>query len=636
MPNKRIGRYEILDTLGKGAMGVVYLAHDSVIDRRVALKTLRLDVDSDTADEFHERFFREAQAAGRLNHPGIVTVHDIGEDAETGLVYIAMEYVEGRDLKEVMSSDERMRPSEAARIVGEVALALEYAHSMGVIHRDIKPANIILTADGLPKVMDFGVARLDSSNLTVEGQFIGTPNFMAPEQILGRPVDGRSDLFSLGVVFFNLLTGQRPFAGANMHEVTLKITREPCPIPSTAVEGLPAAFNPIVLKCLEKDPEKRFQSGADLAKVLAALARSLVQHDEADIGRTNIVQPDLETRIAAASRTVAIVPEAPEPAGKRRSLRELWRALPVPDYAYWPVNAEWFFTIIAVFAACTSLPMVILALSIDRGPWPAPSDATIRARHVAVKHYRQATEFFANGDLISAEALCLTALHYAPASPGGRHLMAKIRTELLAEESILERRDRIEATIAQGRQHYKEGQYTHAAEQFELALSLDPDNEIATSYLELSRERQRAAVRSRPAVPTTRKAGATTARIRAMPTAPAPTPGLVRITLVFNSPINSGVFVVTIDGQVLTEVPFDFTRKALLGIKRKGTGTVKRALIAPSGRRTIGIRLTSPELAAAATAEFTENLEAGSQWSLRADQPSATGKPSFFLVRSDR
>ena len=123
---------------------------------------------------------------------------------------------------------------------------------------------------------------------------------------------------------------------------------------------------------------------------------------------------------------------------------------------------------------------------------------------------------------------------------------------------------------------------------------------------------------------------------RAMPTAPAPTPGLVRITLVFNSPINSGVFVVTIDGQVLTEVPFDFTRKALLGIKRKGTGTVKRALIAPSGRRTIGIRLTSPELAAAATAEFTENLEAGSQWSLRADQPSATGKPSFFLVRSDR
>ncbi len=632
MPNKRIGRYEILDTLGQGAMGVVHLARDSIIDRQVALKTLRLDVDSDTADEFHERFFREAQAAGRLNHRGIVTVHDIGEDAETGLVYIAMEYVEGRDLKEILSSKKRMRPSQAAQIVAEVALALEYAHSMGVIHRDIKPANIILTTDGAPKVMDFGVARLDSSNLTVEGQFIGTPNFMAPEQILGRPVDGRSDLFSLGVVLFNLLTGKRPFPGANMHEVTLKITQAPCPIPSTVVEGLPAAFNPIVLKCLEKDPDKRFQSGAELARVLAAIARSLAHLEGEKDARTGTFQPALETRIAATKRPE---PQALATPARRRRPRELWRSLPLPDFLSWPVNGGWFATILAICSVCVLLPLVVLGLRIDRGPWPAPADSATRARHIAVREFRRAERAFAGGDLLAAEASCLLALHHAPASPGGRSLMARIRTGLLTEESILEQRGKIESTVTEGRRLYKEGRYSSAAEKFEEALSLEPNNEIAGSYLELSRERMRVAAKP-PPVQTTSKQGTKPSRAIRVPTAPAPTPGLARITLNFNSPINSGVFVVTIDGEVLTEVPFDFTRKALLGIKRKGTGTVKKALIAPSGKRTIGIRLTSADLATAAAAEFTENLAPGSQWSLRVDQPTATGKPSFFLVRSDR
>ena len=246
----RIGRYEILKPLGRGAMGVVYLARDPLIDRKVALKTLRVDLDDGNETEFRERFLREARAAGRISHPGIVTVHDVGEDPESGLLFLAMEYIEGQDLRQLVSAGHRFRPSEAARIAADVARALDYAHSMGVVHRDIKPANIILTRDGTPKITDFGIARVEASNLTVEGQFIGTPNFMAPEQITGKPVDGRADIFSLGVVLFNLLTGQRPFAGETMHEVTMKVVQEPSPIPSVVAPQVPAAFNPIILQAL--------------------------------------------------------------------------------------------------------------------------------------------------------------------------------------------------------------------------------------------------------------------------------------------------------------------------------------------------------------------------------------------------
>ena len=244
MSEEKIGRYEIEKTIGRGAMGVVYLARDPIIDRLVALKTLRVDLDAEHAEEFRERFVREARAAGRLNHPGIVTVHDVGEDPESGLMYIAMEHVEGRDLKQVLAAGEILRHSEAARIVADVAVALDYAHSLGVVHRDVKPANIILTADGTPKITDFGIARLETSNLTVDGQFIGTPNFMSPEQITGKAVDGRSDVFSLGVVLFNLLTEERPFNGGTMHEVTLRIVQEPCPIPSTLSDQIPPALTP--------------------------------------------------------------------------------------------------------------------------------------------------------------------------------------------------------------------------------------------------------------------------------------------------------------------------------------------------------------------------------------------------------
>lgn len=625
MSSERIGRYEILETLGKGAMGVVYLARDSIIDRRVALKTLRIDIDPDFATEFRERFFREARAAGRLNHSGIVTIHDVGECPDTGLVYIAMEYIKGQDLEQMLGADRRLHPAEAARIVAEVALALDYAHNLGVVHRDIKPANIILTTDGSPKVMDFGVARLESSNLTVDGQFIGTPNFMSPEQITGNTIDGRSDLFSLGVVLFKLLTGTRPFNGANMHEVTLKIAQEACPIPSTVVPGLPAAFNPIVLKCLEKDPGRRFQTGAELAEVLGALARALVPRSEDDAGRTSITSSRPDTP-----------PSKPDPKSRSFDFRHPLKGLPIPDWIDWPVEGRWAGAVIGGLALIILIAVVILSLMVDRGPWPSPSAEAVLGRHWTVKKYVQAQEALARGDLPAAEAACLQALHQAPASPGGRALASQIRRALEAEETILADRNRVEDLVVEGREAYRKGRYQGAVQLFEQALDIDAGHELASSYLELASERLKETQRqpTRRTTPT-RTTAAASAQPRPVPPKAAPIPGLVKIHLRFDSPLNSGHLTVTLDGESLEEIPFDFSRKGLLGIKRKGTGTLRRTLIAPSGHHTIGIKLFSKTMGAPAEASFEENLVAGSQWSLRTDLPSAKARPSFFLIRAD-
>jgi eukaryotic-like serine/threonine-protein kinase len=198
----RLGRYEILDELGKGAAGVVYLARDPLIGRLVALKTFRVgySVKDQELQQFRARFIREAQSAGILSHPNIVTIHDVVEEGEEGVAFIAMEYVRGTNLKQLLQGGTPLGLPFAADIVRQVGEALDYAHSRGVVHRDVKPANIIITADNRVKITDFGIARLDTSNLTQEGQLLGTPNYMAPEQILGREVDHRSDLFSLGVV----------------------------------------------------------------------------------------------------------------------------------------------------------------------------------------------------------------------------------------------------------------------------------------------------------------------------------------------------------------------------------------------------------------------------------------------------
>ena len=275
LPDK-IARYEIRRELGRGMMGVVYEAFDPDLDRTIALKTISLAfaVSADEHASFEKRFLAEARAAARLSHPGIVVVHDVGHDADTGTLYIALEYLHGRSLAEVLRDGAPLPWREALRLAARLAEALHHAHERGIVHRDVKPANIMVLASGQPKMMDFGIAKLPASQLTATGQFFGTPAYMSPEQLAGEAADGRSDLFALGAVLYRMLTGQDAFSGPSVAAVLARVARhEPAP-PSTIVAGLPAGVDEVVARALAKDPRSRYADGAalasDLERVLSA------------------------------------------------------------------------------------------------------------------------------------------------------------------------------------------------------------------------------------------------------------------------------------------------------------------------------------------------------------------------------
>lgn len=268
------GRYQIIKELGSGTMGVVYLAHDPHIDRQIALKVLRDD--KVVSEEFVQRFLKEARAIGRLAHPNIVVVHDVGRDH--GTVYIAMEYLEGDTFTELIRSG-KPAYSTWTRLGADLAETLAYAHEMGIIHRDIKPSNIIMTKDGRVKLTDFGIARIEDPAATLQtqmGAILGTPSYMSPEQVSGLTVDGRSDLFSLGVVLYEWLLGQRPFKGKNITAIFRAIADQQPPPPQDLDPALPSSLSELLLKMLQKPVDQRFCDGRQMATALRnSLKRTL-------------------------------------------------------------------------------------------------------------------------------------------------------------------------------------------------------------------------------------------------------------------------------------------------------------------------------------------------------------------------
>jgi serine/threonine-protein kinase len=269
---RSLGKYELRAVIGRGAMGTVYEAWDPVIDRRVAIKTVRFPAAHDEAmDEELQRFKREAQAAGRLTHPNIVGVYDYGETAE--LAYIVMEFVDGRSVKAVISGGERFSAAAIERLMDDLLAGLEYSHKSGVIHRDIKPANIMLTKDGRAKIADFGIARIESSSMTQAGTVLGTPAYMSPEQLRGEPIDLRTDIYSAAVLLYELLTGERPFDGSLSSIMHKALTTEP-PAPSNLSTTSPRALDSVVARGMAKRAEDRFGTAAAfMAAIRAGFAR---------------------------------------------------------------------------------------------------------------------------------------------------------------------------------------------------------------------------------------------------------------------------------------------------------------------------------------------------------------------------
>src|ERR1022692_4278010 len=265
----RIGRYKIVRELGRGAMGVVYHAIDPNIGRPVAIKTIYFGGTRkpEEIDRQRERLFREARSAGMLSHPGIVTIYDVEQQGD--LAYIAMEYVDGPTLDQVLSEAEPLNAERMFGILAQTGVALDYAHSKGIVHRDIKPANIMLSADGTAKIADFGIAKITAAeNLTMTGSIVGTPHYMSPEQVQGQPVDGRSDQFSLAVIAYEMLTGEKPYTGEHLTTVVYKIVAEEPVPPHRLNPSLSTGIENVLRKALAKKADGRYRNCQDFIQSL--------------------------------------------------------------------------------------------------------------------------------------------------------------------------------------------------------------------------------------------------------------------------------------------------------------------------------------------------------------------------------
>ena len=334
-----IGRYRIQRELGRGMMGVVYEAHDPSLNRRVALKVVRLlfaitDAEKDT---FERRFLSEARIAARLSHPGIVVVHDIGRDPETGILYIALERLRGRTLAEMTAEGARLPWRQALEITVQVARALAYAHAQGVVHRDIKPANVMVLGTGEPKIMDFGLAKHEAGHeLTAAGQFMGTPLFMAPEQVLGQKVDGRTDLFSLGAMLYTLLTGTRAFAADSVHRIMSRVAHQE-PRPATElVPDLPPVLDDVLARAMAKDREQRYPTGEELAADLEDVLAGRPPRHLAGWTRPTPAEGTL-----VSTREPAAAPPPPAPSRRRHPLRTLLLTLLLAGFAVYYFRSAW-------------------------------------------------------------------------------------------------------------------------------------------------------------------------------------------------------------------------------------------------------------------------------------------------------
>ncbi|MEO8217885.1 MAG: protein kinase [Acidobacteriota bacterium] len=605
-----LGRYEVIRELGKGAMGIVYLAKDPLIGRMVALKTIRISdsVDPEDAHEFQQRFIREAQAAGILNHPCIVTVHDIGQDPQTGLSFIAMEYAEGRNLKEVVTSGEPIDYKAIGEIVADVAEALDYAHSKGIIHRDVKPANIIVAPGVRAKITDFGIAKIASTvtNLTSTGQFLGTPNYMAPEQVKGSPVDGRSDIFSLGIVFYESLARKKPFGGDSLTTISYRIVHEPFESLRTLDERIPHGFEQIVSRCLAKDPRERYQRARDVAADIRRVLSGQPVLDVSIDGDTLLSAPKSnDATLAAPFPDAAGVPPAVEE--KPGVIGTLARKVTQSQTARRRIPPLMFFGILAALV----LVLAAIGFSIWQGREKIPVRDVGKEQLVArQKQLRDEGErLLRAGNTAGAYEKYSELARLAPDSPSVQERLQKL--EMLRVQQMTERQrlDAAKQKLEQARQLFDQNNYQEALPLLEEALQLDPNLQEAAMYQRITTQALGAqtAQAKKQTVP-----GATSTTVNIAGERPRPgqtTSGSATVHVTMQSTVTDGYVLVMADDQ---QVVYDFLYKEGGGIfRRKSPKSIDARTEVRAGTVHFQIAVVIPSLGVNEKQSFEGTLHPG-------------------------
>jgi predicted Ser/Thr protein kinase len=623
----KLGRYKILDEIGRGAMGVVYLAKDPLIGRLVAIKTFRMGaaLSGRELEMFRARFIREAQSAGILSHPNIVTIHDVVEESEEGATFIAMEYVRGTDLKEILASQQQLDLKDVVNVVSQVAEGLDYAHSQGVVHRDVKPANILITQEQEVKLTDFGIARLDTSNLTLEGQLLGTPNYMAPEQIQGQATDHRADIFSLGVVLYEMLTGEKPFKGENVTVVTHRIVYEEYTAPADHVGHLPEPVLEVLSKALAKDPDDRYSGVRELAEALRAAVAAVRSEEELnetqevmpvgaalveDTGsgthsRPAPAGPSAAARLAAAARGAGRRLGAGAVAatvGARRLAGRLVAAgggvPPLPRLA-----------LVAAVTVGTGVLLAGLLLFAARGSEGAvdlegpPAASHLHAQRVAAAPFlRQARLRLEQGDPEAAVPLLLQAEKAAPEIGQIRAQRIQVEEQAQSLDQLEEKSDRVASSLEEARSAAEERRWEDAREAAQTVLSLEPENIEALSIVARIDDTEAREKRRREAAARARaEARKETKVAEAKPVAPAPpvkeeteATGESHLDLYYFSALPEGVLTVYFNGEQLIREPYRFVRREKLFRTVPSHGQIENGYTVPPGEATLRILVALP------------------------------------------
>jgi len=548
-------------------MGVVYLASDPVIGRRIALKVLRLDIPGaeDSAERLQSRFQREAQSAGILSHPNIVTVYDAIEQTDDGALCIAMEYVEGTNLSEILSRPEPLAPDFGLEIAAQIADALDYAHGRGVIHRDIKPANVIVTPNGRVKITDFGIAHLIDSALSDDLRFLGTPSYMAPERIEGREIDQRADLFSLGVVLYQLVTRHMPFKGSSVADLTRSIARDAPTPPERFTPDVAPELRGIILKSLEKKVDKRYQTAAAVATDLRAM-----------LGR-----------MSALLRT--------QPVGKGASTVVAKLVEPKPVQSPAPRTARFGSRGVAIGLAAVVLAALGIVWWGSRGgdPEPAAPAPTVAPPSPHVPALAQGMARLAAGDDLAARELLRSAEMLNPQSRRAR-LWRQLAEDRIERDRIATREIDLMAAVEQGRAALGAGNLRAARAALDEARLVDPEHTAVTdlaSRLWLARqpaEPKVAVVEPTPPPPPR------PVEPQVVPLERAPVPTIAKVQFDFFSQKSRGVLTIYDGDKQIYKEAFRFIERRRLLPSRPATGSLSATIERQPGPLALRVYLSLP------------------------------------------